>query len=97
MQEILTYVFSLYSALLVPFGSPDFGPKLATALLVLALIVFLIFLGFAVPQSFRLRAALNAISGSSQNETEDEKRAAFRSNYDFIDGALVVREEFGSD
>jgi hypothetical protein len=39
MQEALIYIFSLYNALLIPFGTPDFGPKLATALLVLALLV----------------------------------------------------------
>jgi hypothetical protein len=39
MQEALTYIFSLYHALLVPFGTPDFGPKLATGLLVLALLL----------------------------------------------------------
>ena len=45
MQSTLAYIYSLYDALLVPFGTADFGPKLATGLLFLALIVFLAFLG----------------------------------------------------
>jgi hypothetical protein len=56
MQSTLAYIYSLYDALLVPFGTADFGPKLATGLLFLALIVFLAFLGFALPQAYRLRS-----------------------------------------
>jgi hypothetical protein len=89
MQEALTYVISLYGALLIPFSKPDFGPKLATALLVLGLLVILVFLGVAVPQSFRLRAALSAIRGRLKNETETEKRITFQTNYDVIDAALL--------
>jgi hypothetical protein len=89
MQESLTYIFSLYHALLVPFGTPDFGPKLATGLLVLALFVILIFLSVAVPQSLRLRGALSAIIGRSKDETETEKRTTFQTNFDVIDAALL--------
>ena len=92
MQEALTSVIALYSALLIPFGTPDFGPKLATALLVLALLVILVFLGVAVPQSFRLRAALSAIKGRSKDNTETEKRITFQSNYDVIDAALLSNQ-----
>src|SRR5258707_977730 len=41
MEAFLAYTFSIYSAILVPFGTPDFGPKLATGLLALAAAVFL--------------------------------------------------------
>ena len=33
MEAFLAYTFSLYSAILVPFGTPNFGPKLATGLI----------------------------------------------------------------
>ena len=89
MSTILAYVFSLYDALLIPFGTPEFGPKLATGLLALALLVFLGFLCFTVPQAIRLRAALIAIRGDSNTEGEEQKRAAFQDNYDAIDNALL--------
>jgi hypothetical protein len=89
MEEALAYVVSLYGALLIPFRTPDFGPKLATALLALALLVILIFLGVAVPHSIRLRAALSTIRGRSKDETEIEKRTTFQTNYDVIDAALL--------
>jgi DNA anti-recombination protein RmuC len=89
MEAFLAYTFSLYSAILVPFGTPDFGPKLATGLLALAAAVFLCFLGFALPQAHRLRLALGVIKGKSKNETEHEKRATFQGNYDAIDSALL--------
>jgi DNA anti-recombination protein RmuC len=89
MQSALAYIYSLYGALLVPFGTADFGPKLATGLLFLALLVFLAFLCFALPQAFRLRSALVAIKGDSDRESEQQKRATFQSNYDGIDTALL--------
>ena len=89
MQALLAYIFSLYSAILVPFGTPDFGPKLATGLLVLAIAVFLCFLCFALPQSYKLRSALVTVKGNSDKEGAHEKRAAFQENYDAIDSVLV--------
>jgi hypothetical protein len=89
MEAFLAYTFSIYSAILVPFGTPDFGPKLATGLLALAAAVFLGFLCFALPQSYRLRSALVAIRGKSDKETEQEKRTAFQANYEAIDNALL--------
>jgi gas vesicle protein len=93
MEAFLAYTFSLYGAILVPFGTPDFGPKLATGLLALAAAVFLCFLCFALPQSYRLRSALVAIRGKSNNETEHEKRTTFQANYEAIDNALVSNKE----
>lgn len=92
MDAFLAYTFSLYSAILVPFGTPDFGPKLATGLLALALAVFLCFLCFALPQAHRLGAALVAIRGKSNDETEHEKRTTFQDNYEAIDNALSSNE-----
>jgi methyl-accepting chemotaxis protein len=89
MEAFLAYTFSLYSAILLPFGTPDFGPKLATGLLALAAVVFLCFLCFALPQAYRLRSALVAIRGKSDNETEQEKRTAFQANYETIDNVLL--------
>src|ERR1035437_9551435 len=89
MQTILSNIFSLYDALLLPFGTPDFGPKLATGLLFLALLVFISFLCFALPQVFRLRLALIAIKGDSAKESEQQKRALFQSKYEDIDAALL--------
>ncbi len=89
MQSALIYIYSLYGALLVPFGTPEFGPKLATGLLFLALLVFLAFLCFALPQAYRLRSALIAIKGDSGQETEQQKRAIFHNKYDEIDTALL--------
>jgi hypothetical protein len=53
MNTILAYVSPIYDALLVPFGTSDFGPKLATGLLALALLVLLGFIGLALPQVLR--------------------------------------------
>src|SRR6266436_9107508 len=89
MEAFLAYIFSLYNAILVPFGTPDFGPKLATGLLVLAVAVFLCFLCFALPQLYRLRSALLTVKGNSDKESAHEKRSAFQENYDAIDSALV--------
>jgi hypothetical protein len=89
MEAFLAYTFSLYSAILVPFGTPNFGPKLATGLLVLALVVFIFFLAFALPQAVRLRSARIAITGRSNEETEHEKRTTFQTNYETINKALV--------
>src|SRR5882757_183916 len=89
MDAFLAYTFSLYSAILVPFGTPDFGPKLATGLLVLAAIVFISFLFFALPQAVRLRSALIAIKGNAGDKTEQDKRTAFQNNYSTINDALA--------
>jgi hypothetical protein len=89
MDTILTHVLSVYDAVLAPFGSPDFGPKLATGLLALSLLVLVAFLGLTLPQAFRLRAALNVIRGQSDKGTEQEKRAAFHGQYQAIDAALL--------
>jgi hypothetical protein len=88
MNQILSYVYPLYDALLVPFGTPEFGPKLATALLALAILVFFAFLCFAVPQGLRLRRALNAIKSGADSESEQQKRALFQNEYEEIDIAL---------
>jgi hypothetical protein len=61
--------------------------------LALAAAVFLCFLCFALPQSYRLRSALVAIRGKSNNETEHEKRTTFQANYEAIDNALVSNKE----
>src|SRR5260370_30835854 len=89
MDAFLAYTFSLYSAILVPFGTPDFGPKLATGLLVLAAVVFISFLFFAVPQAVRLRSALIAIRGGAHDDTEHDKRTALQNNYDAINDSLA--------
>jgi hypothetical protein len=89
MAELLTRVFALYNAILEPFGSPDFGPKLATALLALAVMVFLCFLCFVLPQAYQLRAALVSIKGKSKSRTEHEKRLEFQKHYEAIDDALL--------
>jgi hypothetical protein len=92
MNTILTYIYSLYAALLVPFGTPEFGPKLATALLALAVLVLLGFFCFAAPQAIRLRAALSVIRGDTHKESEQKKRAIFRTNYETIDTALLYNK-----
>jgi hypothetical protein len=89
MEDFLAPVFALYNAILVPFGTPDFGPKLATALLALAGLVFLSFLCFVLPQAYQLHLALASIKGSSRKRSEHEKRLEFQSNYASIDSALL--------
>ena len=89
MNTILAYVSPLYDALLVPFGTPDFGPKLATGLLALALLVILGFISFALPQTLRLRAALKAIRGDLSEPGEQQRRTAFQNNYEAVDAALL--------
>ncbi len=82
-------IYSVYAALLVPFGTPDFGPKLATALLLIALAVLISFICFAAIQAYRLRTALNVIRGSSNRESAQQKRATFQSRYDTVNAALA--------
>ena len=89
MNTILTDIYSAYDAILVPFGTPDFGPKLATGLLFLGLAVLLGFLSFTVPQALRLRAALNSIRADSEKDNAQQKRANFQTNYEKINAALL--------
>ena len=88
MGELFAYINSYYGSLLVPFGSEDFGPKLATALLILAIAVFSVFLIFALPQALRLRGALAAIRRGSDGKNSDEKRQLFQNRFDEIDETL---------
>ena len=89
MNTILSDIYSVYDALLVPFGTPDFGPKLATGLLFLAFAVLVSFLCFTAPQAVRLRTALNVIEGGSNKESAQQKRATFQSSFDNINTALL--------
>jgi hypothetical protein len=98
MEAFLAYIFSLYNAILVPFGTrPDFGPELATGLLVLAIAAFISFLLFALPQAARLRSALIAIRGTSSDETEHEKRTTFQTNYETINKALASNKAVATE
>src|SRR5713101_5320782 len=94
MEAFLAYTFSIYSAILVPFGTPDFGPKLATGLLALAAGVFLGFLCFALPQSYRLRSALVTIRGKSDNETEQKKRTAWGALFISFSASTHLRSRY---
>ena len=96
MQKIFEDIFTLYKDLLEPFRAPMFGPTVATYLLALALVVFLAFLCFAIPQALRLRAALSKIEGGSEGDSEHEKRATFQSNFDAIDHALLNNKVISS-
>jgi hypothetical protein len=90
MNAIFNYDYALlYSAILTPFKNEDFGPTLATILLVLALTVLVGFLCFAIPQAIRLRLALSKIRTEDDLEDEQTKRANFIANYRTIDEALV--------
>lgn len=89
MNTIFPDIYSVYDALLVPFGTPDFGPKLATVLLLFAFVVILTFLCVTAPQVIRLHAALNAIESSKNNENAQQKRATFQSSFDKINAALL--------
>jgi len=64
------------------------GRLLATILLLLAVLVLIGFCCFAIPQAIRLRAALAAIQGGTEKDTEQQKRAAFVRDYREIDQAL---------
>src|SRR6516165_8520718 len=56
MNSIIHYNYAaLYSDLLEPFRSEAFGPRLATILLLLAVVVLIGFWCFALPQALRLR------------------------------------------
>lgn len=89
MEGLLDQIITLYSAILEPFGTPDFGPKLATALLALAAVVFCCFLCLALPQAYQLRSALASIKGKSGGKTEQEMRLEFQQDYPAIDNALL--------
>src|ERR1700722_17683939 len=89
MNTIFPDIYSVYDALLVPFGTPDFGPNLATVLLLLAFVVFLSFLCVTAPQIIRLHAALNAIESGANKENAQQKRATFQSSFDKINAALL--------
>ena len=89
MNTILAYVTPIYDALLIPFGTSDFGPKLATGLLALALLVLLGFIGLALPQVLRLHAALRAIKCDGADVGEPQRRTVFQNNYERIDIALL--------
>ena len=90
MSEFLSYdLHSLYGGLLEPFRNPEFGPWLATILLVLAVVVLSGFLCFALPQAIRLRAALDAIKGGTDKDSEQQKRATFLRDYEKINGSLL--------
>src|SRR5262249_8647880 len=67
----------------------DFGPILATVLLLLAFVVLTGFLCFAIPQAFRLRAALAVIKGRTDKDSQQEKRANFLRDYEQINDALL--------
>ena len=89
MNGFIHYNYAaLYSDLLEPFRNEAFGPRLATILLLLAVLVLIGFCCFAVPQAIRLRAALAAIQGDTQKDTEQQKRAVFVRDYQEIDQAL---------
>jgi hypothetical protein len=77
MYDLLAHIHSFYDTLLIPFGDPDFGPKLATALLALALAVLFGFLLLSIPQAVQLRAAL-AVMG----RTPRSNSSAFESRHD---------------
>ena len=83
MDQILRFDYARhYKVLLEPFRNSAFGPELATALLVVAAIILISFLASAIPKAVRLRFALSAINaGRSSQETEQQKRANFQSNY----------------
>ncbi len=88
MNTILTDIYSLYDALLFCL-TPDFGPKLATALLFLAIVALVCFLCYTAPQAICLRAALNSIRAGSDKETPQQKRATFQTNFEEINTALL--------
>jgi archaellum component FlaC len=89
MDGFLARVFSIYAVILEPFGSPDFGPKLATGLLALATIVLLCFLVSSLPHAYRLRSALRVILGTNIPDEEGGKRESFENNYYAIHKALL--------
>lgn len=90
MSKFPSYdLHSLYSGLLEPFRNPEFGPWLATILLILAMVVLAGFLCFAVPQAIRLRAALAAINGRTDKDNEQQKRATFVKDYEKINNVLL--------
>jgi hypothetical protein len=89
MNGILAKVLPVYSAILEPFRSPDFGPKLATWLLVLALLFFLCFLLVSLRQAFGLRAALLTITGKNALKDEKERRHKFQTDYHSINLVLL--------
>ena len=89
MNSIIHYNYAaLYSDLLEPFRSEAFGPRLATILLLLAVVVLIGFWCFALPQALRLRAALAIIQAGTQKGSEQQKRATFLTDFQQIDQAL---------
>jgi hypothetical protein len=88
MDYWLQHAISLYGEILKPFGTEDFGPKLATGLLAAAVMVFVLFLAAVAPQALRLHSALSAVRGNSKGDTEDQKRASFQDRYDEVDAIL---------
>jgi hypothetical protein len=97
LNTILTFDYaSLYGVFLEPFRHEAFGPKVATALLALAVLVFLGFLCIAVPQAVQLRTALAIIKGRSSNGNPQEKRKQFHRNFTNIDKSLLYNKAISS-
>ena len=90
MDTVFNYDYAaLYSALLEPFRNEAFGPRVATILLGLAVVVLAAFLCLVIPQAIRLKAALAIIRSGTEGESEQEKRAAFLRDYQNIDQYLL--------
>ncbi|WP_253711828.1 hypothetical protein [Bradyrhizobium sp. WD16] len=88
MDHWFEYTISIYGEILKPFGTEDFGPKVATGLLVSAATLFLAFVCAVLPQAYRLHSALSAVRGKSKETSEDQKRLSFHSRYDEVDTTL---------
>jgi len=88
MDHWLQYTISIYSEILKPFGTEDFGPKVATYLLLAALTLLIAFVCAVFPRALRLHAALSTVRGKTKEASEDQKRLSFQSRYDEVDSAL---------
>jgi rubrerythrin len=88
MDHWLQYTISIYGNILKPFGTEDFGPKVATGLLLAALTLFIAFVCAVFPQALRLHSALSTVRGRTKEASEDQKRLSFQSRYDEVDSTL---------
>lgn len=93
MEAIFNHNYAeYYATLLEPFRSESFGPKIATGLLVAALVVLLGFLFSVLSKFTKLKAALKIIRGPRKITGDLEKRVDFQRNFEKIDSALLANK-----
>lgn len=90
LQELTSYdLRAWYAPILEPFKNPQLGPGLATILLGLAALVFLLFAYDTFRRGAALKAALRAIRGTEKQADEAARRLDFKERFSQVDADLL--------